>query len=379
MNRLLTYVFILLSFTIGAIIPNLINPNQGFIFILEETIGITFFLIGFVLFLKPIRKKIKELNNSFPWKNDFKTRFLKEISYVFLGGILLGTIMYTPVFIYVKSFGIPKFYQEMIEKKELIRQKEFNQPPHRHPPPHRYDEFGNLKKRPPPLLPFAVPIFGGSILFLGLIFIVEESFGLNERLANEKLERQKALKEQAIMKASVLQKQLNPHFMFNTLNVLSGLIYEDIDKADKFIKELSKVYRYVMEQSEEVMSTLEEEQVFIESYIYLLKIRFEEKIQFDINIPESKLDYSIPSMTLELLVENAVKHNIADKNSPLKIEIYIENDYLIVKNNLQKREDEKNSNGIGLSNLTKRLELFGDKKATFKTTKDSYTASVPLL
>ncbi|MEM8891085.1 MAG: sensor histidine kinase, partial [Bacteroidota bacterium] len=183
----------------------------------------------------------------------------------------------------------------------------------------------------------------------------------------------------AQLKASVLSKQLDPHFMFNTLNVLSGLIYQDVDKSAQFIKELSKVYRYVLEQSEELVSTVEQEFQFLESYLYLLKIRFDDKIPVSFDIPANRKKWLLPSMTLELLVENAIKHNVVDREQPLHLHFSIKNDELIVKNNLQRRTNINSSLGLGLSNLKKRLELLGKDNYSFLVLGNEFVAIVPLI
>ena len=201
----------------------------------------------------------------------------------------------------------------------------------------------------------------------------------DKRRNDEKIHKEALLKEHALMQANILQKQLNPHFMFNSLNVLSGLIHEDIDKSERFIKELSQIYRYTLEHSEAIVSTLEEEIEYITSYFYLLKIRFEEKLYYTIKLPKTFMLYKIPTLTLEVLVENAVKHNIVSKTSPLKIEIFTKDDCLMVKNNLQIRTDSVQSHGVGLRNLRKRLELLGIHKASFEQEGDYFVACVPLL
>lgn len=378
MNRSFIHIFFALILLLGFTLPNLFHSHQNFLFILEEFVGITFFVLGTLLFIRPVRKAIRQLNHVHPWSGEIKKRLFKEIFYILMASLLTATLIYIPLVSYIKTMGVPKFYQEIIEKKRAIDEVFFQQnklefhPPNRfhHPPPDPSN---------PPLIPLAFFIFAGNVIFFGILFSIEELLDLNERRAIEKVQQQELLKEQALMKASVLKKQLNPHFMFNTLNVLSGLIHEDLDKSERFIKELSDIYRYVLEQSEEIVSSLSKERDFIESYFYLLQIRFEEKLRYQIRIPDEKLDCTIPSMTLEILVENAVKHNILDKTSPLIIDIYIENDYLVVRNNLQKREEGVTSHGVGLSNLHKRLELLGITNASFQIVGSDYVATVPLL
>jgi two-component system LytT family sensor kinase len=205
------------------------------------------------------------------------------------------------------------------------------------------------------------------------------SYRYLNRQSQKKIELEKILKEQAQLKANVLKKQLDPHFMFNTLNVLSGLVYQDADKSAQFIKELSRVYRYVLEQSEELVSTVKQEFNFLESYLFLLKIRFEDKISITIDIPSNRKDWLLPSMTLELLVENAVKHNVVDSERPLYLNFSIKNNQLVVKNNLQQRNNFKESLGLGLKNLKTRLDLLGKKNYHFGIVENDFVAIIPFI
>lgn len=380
-NRLLTYVIFLFIFLLGLCLPNILDPTQDIFFILEELGAVVFFALGCIFFLKPVQKKIRALNQSHPWHKVPQARFFRELSYILFATLIVGSALFLVAQVFVKTQGVPKFYQEIISYKDSIWQAQILNEKQKHPhpshhslPPHLRDDL------PPPLVsPLAAYIFGTSFLLFFLLFGIEEFFDLNERRNQRQIRKQQLLKEQALMKASVLKKQLNPHFMFNSLNVLSGLVREDVDKSERFIQELSQIYRYVLEQSEAIVSSLQEERDFIESYFYLLKIRFENKLIYRIDIPPDKLACKIPSMTLEVLVENTVKHNIVDKNSPLNIEIYIAEDDLVVQNNLQIREDGVTSHGVGLSNLQKRLELLGVEGASFGRVGDSYVARVPLL
>ena len=134
-----------------------------------------------------------------------------------------------------------------------------------------------------------------------------------------------------------------------------------------------------MEQSEELVSTIEQEFEFLESYMYLLKIRFDDKIPVTIDIPPNRKNWLIPSMTIELLVENAIKHNMIEREHPLHMHFYIVNEKLIVKNNFQKRNSFAESLGVGLSNLKKRLELLGVKYYSFDVVGNEFVAVVPLI
>lgn len=354
------FLYLILIFSLGAILPKLLNPNLGFIYALEEIAFSVALLISFFIFHKKIAVSVERIDNQFTWTENFQKRLIEVLKLYLFYVVLTGGIIALCLFLYLKNMGLPDWYDEILMEKRAN---------------------GNFHKGPergayPGVIPLA---FGFSSMLFGILFIMEEVFLFNERKTKERINLQKLQKEQALLKANALKKQLNPHFMFNTLNVLSGLIHEDIAKSDKFIKELSEIYRYVLEQSEETLSTLKKEVKFIESYFYLLKIRFEEKLQYDIKIPVENLNLQIPSLTLELLVENAIKHNIISEKSPLTIEIYLHQHNLIVKNNLQLREDEVQSIGKGINNLQERLKLLGAQGAHFGSNGKHYISSVPLL
>ena len=169
-----------------------------------------------------------------------------------------------------------------------------------------------------------------------------------------------------------LKNQVNPHFLFNSLNVLSSLVYKDQDLAAKFIKQMSKVYRYVLDTKENEVVNLSTELDALHSYIFLLKIRFEENLKVNINLPDDDSIMMVP-LSLQMLVENAIKHNIVSKAKPLTIDIYEEGDRIIVQNNLQVKSDVLDSSGIGLPNITARYQYLS--KQEVMVVKDEVAAS----
>ncbi len=190
----------------------------------------------------------------------------------------------------------------------------------------------------------------------------------------EKLER-----ENSQIRYETLKSQLNPHFLFNSLNVLSSLIKKDSDKAQNFVNEFSSVYRYTLDVIEKPVVELKEELDFAKSFLFLQKIRFENAVDLEINVDASKLSYLVPPLAVQTLLENAFKHNKATTDSPLKIEIHNENDSLVVINNLQPKIKGADSKGVGLSNLKKRYELLGEKLPQFSVTEKEYIAKIPLI
>ncbi|HVU56770.1 MAG TPA: histidine kinase [Puia sp.] len=155
-----------------------------------------------------------------------------------------------------------------------------------------------------------------------------------------------------------LKGQVNPHFLFNCFNTLSSLIEEDRKEAEHFLDELSKVYRYLLRNNEDGVSTVEKEIKFIQSYYELLRTRYGEGLQLSIEIDRRYYPYQLPSLSLQLLVENAVKHNIVSRQQPLVMEIFTTaGNKLVVNNNLQRKTTNKPSTRIGLSNIRAKYKL----------------------
>lgn len=178
----------------------------------------------------------------------------------------------------------------------------------------------------------------------------------------------------------VLKSQVNPHFLFNCFNTLSSLINEDPKKAEVFLDELSKVYRYLLRNNEAGLSTLENEMKFIESYFRLLKTRHGDAVQFQVEADKRYDHYLLPSLSLQLLVENAVKHNVLSKNKPLMIDIFTTaGNKLIVNNNLQRRTIKGPSNRIGLDNIKTKYKLLGQSGFHMMEDGKNFTVVLPLI
>lgn len=192
-------------------------------------------------------------------------------------------------------------------------------------------------------------------------------------LASE-LEREKAL-----VQYDNLKNQLNPHFLFNTLSSLNSLIFENPQLASAFLQQLSKVYRYVLENKEKNLVTLETEIEFVKQYAKLLKARFEEGMNVDFDIHESEISKGVAPVTLQILIENAMKHNTTQKNNPLYISISAIDGWLIVKNNIQKKPVIDGSNGQGLENLKNLYRYFSDKPVIVEEKEQMFIVSIPML
>lgn len=177
-----------------------------------------------------------------------------------------------------------------------------------------------------------------------------------------------------------LKSQVNPHFLFNCFNTLSSLISEDKAKAEVFLNELSKVYRYLLQNNEDGLSTLQNEVQFVQSYYRLLQTRHGEAVQLNIQIDKRYDLYLLPSMSLQLLIENVVKHNVVSKNAPLEIDIFtIAGNKLVVNNNLIRRVAKALSNKVGLENIKAKYSLL--RQPGFQVMEDerNFTVVLPLI
>jgi sensor histidine kinase YesM len=193
------------------------------------------------------------------------------------------------------------------------------------------------------------------------------------------LKREQQLREEnLIFQNETLKNQVNPHFLFNSLNTLSSLVAAQPEVAEEFIHRLSSIYRYILENSSKDRVPLSEELSFIKDYFYLHKIRDDGKILLDIRVDESDKSEILP-VSLQILVENAIKHNKATRESPLRISIYIENKHVIVKNNLQKMALQLKSTQIGLKNLAQRVSLISKKILIIEETNTDFIVKIPLL
>ncbi|MEL6864212.1 MAG: histidine kinase [Bacteroidota bacterium] len=196
----------------------------------------------------------------------------------------------------------------------------------------------------------------------------------NERTISAQLRQEKIASE-----LSALRTQVDPHFLFNSFNVLSGLIDEDTEKAQRFLAGLSAIYRYVLEQRNEDTCTVAEELNFAKQYLQLQHMRFEDSIYLKTDISEDVLHKRIPSLTLQLLLENAIKHNGFNEQNPLHIEITQEDDQLRVSNNRKARTNLTESNGIGLQNIRARYQLLTTQSLIIDAQADSFTVKLPLI
>ena len=200
--------------------------------------------------------------------------------------------------------------------------------------------------------------------------------GFAKALVKNEIENERLQKEMMSYKYESLRNQINPHFLFNSFNVLIELVHENQDLAVKFIQQLSNLYRYVLDSANKELVSIEDELTFIRSFTFLLQTRFESRVIFKIDV-ENNEGMIIP-MALQLLIENGIKHNEASSKNPLTISISREKNTIKVTNNLQRKPNQDNSLKIGLENLKERYSFF-DKSIEISETETEYTVCIPIL
>ncbi|MDJ1480669.1 histidine kinase [Cytophagaceae bacterium YF14B1] len=219
-------------------------------------------------------------------------------------------------------------------------------------------------------------IFVSFLLALLFIAINEGAFLFGKWKASL-LEQERLRQENLIAKVESLKKQLDPHFLFNSLSVLSGVVYKDPVLADRFITKLAQVYRYVLEHNDEKQVPLQKEISVVEAYCFLLNVRFYNKVLLDVKIAEKPV-YVLP-LSIQLLVENAVKHNRISDTSPLELKIYTADNTVWVENTLNKKDTQVESTGIGLKNLEARYKYVIGKSIQVEDNGQVFKVGLPLL
>ncbi|TDE30642.1 histidine kinase [Flavobacterium ranwuense] len=201
-----------------------------------------------------------------------------------------------------------------------------------------------------------------------------------------KVKEQKIIAGTASAKFESLKNQIDPHFLFNSLNVLSSLIEENPDNAQRFTISLSKIYRYVLEQKDKELVSVEEELAFAKTYMNLLKMRFENSLFYELPTQDDWIASSLTMteakvvpLSLQLLLENTVKHNVVSEQRPLHIRIFVEGDYLAVQNDYQKKEVLQDRQGVGLQNIVNRYGIITDRKVLIIQNEKTFTVKIPLL
>lgn len=223
-----------------------------------------------------------------------------------------------------------------------------------------------------------IPIIA-SVMSVALCAVYEGVY-IYQQLQESILEAQKFQTEHIKSQFEVLKNQIDPHFLFNSLNTLASIITENPNIAVNFAEKLSQVYRYILQNKDKEVVPLNTEIMFVKSYVFLLQTRFEQNLLVNFEVGEAYLGKCIPPLSLQILVENAIKHNIVSNDKPLRIDIYIDGETSItVRNNLQPKRQVLNSTKIGLDNIVKRYQYLTERAVEILPTPQTFTVSLPLL
>lgn len=214
-----------------------------------------------------------------------------------------------------------------------------------------------------------------NIFILIIKFSTDNSAAKREAL----LKNEMLLKENIAARYEALKQQVNPHFLFNSLNSLKSLIMIDVERSVDFVIRLSDVYRYLLKHSTKGTVSLKDELEFLHAYIFLLQGRYETNLSIEIDLPEPYLDSIIPPVSLQILIENAVKHNVVSSARPLKVRISIHDDCILVENDLQPRYSIERSEKIGLSTLDHQYRLLSEKGIRIETKDNKFSVFLPLI
>ncbi len=213
------------------------------------------------------------------------------------------------------------------------------------------------------------------LFFLLLSMLVTHVFLFFKNWKKSVVLQEQLKREQLALRYETLKNQVNPHFLFNSLNSISSLIKSDPAKAELFVKKLSEVFRYVLEQKDNEITTVDAELSFLESYVYLQKIRFGDNLVVNLDVMER--NHFIIPLSLQMLVENAIKHNVISKEFPLTISVYSKEGYVVVTNNLKKKQ-ALNSGNTGLENIRSRYGFFTSKPVIIREDDGNFTVEIPL-
>jgi hypothetical protein len=211
-------------------------------------------------------------------------------------------------------------------------------------------------------------------------FMQARSFMVKWKQASKfEITQQKIIAGTANAKFESLKNQIDPHFLFNSLNVLSSLIEENPDNAQRFTTSLSKIYRYVLEQKDKELVSVEDELSFAKTYMNLLKMRFENSLFYELPDTVTNPDAKVVPLSLQLLLENTVKHNVVSEQKPLHIRIFVDGDCLAIQNDFQKKEVLQDRQGVGLQNIVNRYAIITNRKVLIEQNEQTFTVKIPIL
>jgi len=218
-----------------------------------------------------------------------------------------------------------------------------------------------------------------SVVITLLVNSIFAAIGFFRFWKNSIQEKEEFRRESLRAEFETLKNQINPHFLFNSLNTLTGLIEEDQNKASHFVQELAKVYRYLLSQKDKETVLLDEELSFLQSYLHLNQIRYGDNLIFNKSDLNTNRNAKVLTLSLQILVENAIKHNIISQAKPLKISITINNNSVTVENNLQKKNTHNIENGMGLNNIIHRYQLLGIDDVSVNSDNQKFSVTLPLI
>lgn len=216
-------------------------------------------------------------------------------------------------------------------------------------------------------------------VFTFVVLLIVHFVYLYKGYQENKVKEQKIIAGTANAKFESLKNQIDPHFLFNSLNVLSSLIEENPENAQRFTTSLSKIYRYVLEQKDKELVSVEEELAFAKTYMNLLKMRFENSLFYELPTTNLNPEAKVVPLSLQLLLENTVKHNVVSEQRPLHIRIFMEGDYLAIQNDYQKKEVLQDRQGVGLQNIINRYGIITNRKVLIEQNEQTFTVKIPVL
>ncbi|UCH13051.1 MAG: sensor histidine kinase [Bacteroidales bacterium] len=332
LNHLLGLLLVfLISFLIsyGFAGPSLLKSGHTFI------VNISFGVVIGISFWKGNEFLGRYTGHKFAWSENPKKAYLKSIVILLGYGLLVGSVY-------------PTLFYKFVLKLSIIK--------HLHI-----------------LISLALLSVIADYIIISIFFSKKILYYWQKSIENE--ERLK--RENIIAQYETLKNQVNPHFLFNSLNTISTLISKNLDVADMFIKQLSEVYRYVLEFKDKEVVDIKTELKFIDSYLYLQKIRFGDNLEIKNRIKTG--DFYIAPLTIQILVENAIKHNVISDDKPLKIELFSQESYIVIENNLQKKKIIESKEKIGLNNIRSRYEVLSDKPVIIEESDNKFTVKIPVI
>ena len=219
----------------------------------------------------------------------------------------------------------------------------------------------------------------GSSIITFVVLLAIHLLSFYKAVQEKRVKEQKIIAGTASAKFESLKNQIDPHFLFNSLNVLSSLIEENPENAQRFTTSLSKIYRYVLEQKDKELVSVEEELAFAKTYMNLLKMRFENSLFYELPETVPNPEAKVVPLSLQLLLENTVKHNVVSEQRPLNIRIFMDADYLAIQNDYQKKEVLQERKGVGLQNIINRYGIITNRKVLIEQNEQTFTVKIPVL